>query len=101
MKSALDNPHVIRDYLCTECEAGRVIGPLDPSCHQNIHTNRFGVIPKSTPGKWRLIVDMSSPEGGSVNDGIREAWCSLSYAMVTDAAREITAYGSRKGCTVD
>ena len=93
MKSALDNPHVIRDYLRTECEAGRVLGPLDPSCHQDIHTSRFGVIPKSTPGKWRLIVDMSSPEGSSVNDGIREAWCSLSYATVTDAARGITAYG--------
>ena len=36
---------------------------------------------------------MSSPEGGSVNDGIKEPWFSLSYAMVTDAAREITAYG--------
>ena len=31
----------------------------------------FGVIPKGhTPGKWRLIVDLSSPKGGSVNDGI-------------------------------
>ena len=26
----------------------------------------FGVIRKSLPGKWRLIVDLSSPNGGSV-----------------------------------
>ena len=36
---------------------------------------------------------MLSPEDGSVNDGIKEPWRSLSYAMVTDAARGITAYG--------
>ena len=36
---------------------------------------------------------MSSLEGGSVNDGIKEPWCSLSYATVIDAACGITAYG--------
>ena len=90
MKSALDNPEVIRDYLRTELKE---VGPLHPEEHPEIHTSRFGVIPKSTPGKWRLIVDMSSPEGGSVNDGIQESWYSLSYATVMDAAQGITAYG--------
>ena len=36
---------------------------------------------------------MSSPEDGSINNGIKEPWCSLSYATVTDAACRITAYG--------
>ena len=36
---------------------------------------------------------MSSPEDGSINNGIKEPWCSLSYAKVTDAACMITAYG--------
>ena len=93
MKSARDNPQVVQDYLGTELKEGRIVGPLDPMEYPFIHTNRFGVIPKSTPGKWRLIVDMSSPEGGSVNDGIRDSWCSLSYATVTDATRGITSYG--------
>ena len=44
-------------------------------------------------GKWRLIVDMSHPEGSSVNDGVKKSWYSLSYATVTDAAHGITAYG--------
>ena len=93
MKSAGKNPQVIQDYLDTELKEGRIIGPLDPEEYPFIHTNRFGVIPKSTPGKWRLIVDLSSPEGGSVNDGIRDSWCSLSYVSVTDAIRGITLYG--------
>ena len=33
--------------------------------------SRFGVISKPhQPGKWRLITDLSSPKGASVNDGI-------------------------------
>lgn len=43
--------------------------------------SRFGVIPKShQPGKWRLIVDLSYPEGKSVNDGIDPNLMSLNYA---------------------
>ena len=34
-----------------------------------VHALKFGVIPKKhQPGKWRLIVDLSSPDGASVND---------------------------------
>lgn len=93
MKSAQDNPQVIRDYLATELQAGRILGPLDGEQYPYIQTSRFGVIPKSTPGKWRLIVDLSSPEGGSVNDGIQESRCSMTYVTVADAAQGITAYG--------
>ena len=93
MKSALDNPRMIQDYLRAEIKEGRIIGPLDPKEHPYIHLSRFGVIPKSMPGKWRLIVDMSSPDGGSVNDGIRDTWCSLSCTIVTDAACGLTSYG--------
>ena len=41
--------------------------PFDRSEVPEVHLNRFGVIPKSSqPGKWRLIVDLSHPEGKSV-----------------------------------
>ena len=36
---------------------------------------------------------MSSSEGSSVNDGIKEPWCSLFYATVIDTACGIIAYG--------
>ena len=94
MKSAVKNPQVIRDYLDAECRASRVMGPLSPADYPFVHTSRLGVIHKNTLGKWRLIVDMSSPEDGSVNDGIREAWCSLSYTTVDDAIQGITSYGA-------
>ena len=47
--------------------------------------NRFGVIPKGhNSGKWRLITDLSFSPGGSVNDGIDAAFCSMAYITVED-----------------
>ena len=42
-----------------------------------------GGVPRGhTPGKWRLIPDLSYPEGGSVNNGIRPELFSLRYTSV-------------------
>ena len=84
---------MVTEYLAKECAEGRVLGPLNCNDFPQVHTSRFGVIPKGSTGKWRLIVDMSSPEGRSVNDAIHEAWCSLNYVGTKDAAREIVARG--------
>ena len=37
---------------------------------------------KSKPGKWRLIIDLSTPNGHSLNDGIEKELCSLSYVSI-------------------
>ena len=48
-----------------------MIGTLVPADFPHIHVSRIGVIPKKhQAGKWRLIVDLSYPEGQSINDGI-------------------------------
>jgi len=54
----------------------------------DLHFSPFGVIPKKNrPGKWRLIVDLSAPEGLSVSDAINKEWCSLSYVSVDDVVK--------------
>ena len=43
----------------------------------------IGAIPKKhKPGKWRLIMDLSSPAGSSINDGISSEWSSISYVSI-------------------
>ena len=93
MLSALQNPHVVDEYMREEREKGRILGPVNPgSC--NLQVNRFGVIPKGhQTGKWRLILDLSHPEGSSVNDGINPSLCSLSYTSVDWAVRLVLAMG--------
>ena len=93
MPSAEERAEVVHEYLLTEVSAGRILGLLDPAEYPQVHTSRFGIIPKSTPGKWRLIVGMSSPDRVNVNDGIKEYLCSLSYMMIMDAAKGVAALG--------
>ena len=58
------------------------------------HINPFGVIPKkSKPAKWRLIVDLSSPHGPSVNDGVDKDLCSLSYVSIDHVVDGILRLG--------
>ena len=59
--------------------------PSGSAAAKACHVSPFGVIPKkSKPEKWRLIIDLSTPTGHSVNDGIEKELCSLSYVS-TDA----------------
>ena len=93
MKSATESTDVVEEYLFTEQAAGRVVGPLAPENVPFVQISPFGVIPKSEPGKWHLIVDLSSPEGKSVNDGICKELCSLSYVRVDDIVPVIQRLG--------
>ena len=94
MSSARDHPEPVWEYLQTEIEAGRVIGPLNRVLFPSVQISRFGVIPKrGQSNKWRLILDLSSPANASVNDGIFSDLCSLHYASVDDAAKIIYSLG--------
>ena len=73
MSSALLQPDVIDNYLLEEMEKDRIAGPFPTPPLTNFHTSRFGMIPwKHQPGKWCLILDLSSPNGSSVNNGREE-----------------------------
>ena len=93
MISATDHANVVRDYLAKECAEGRILGPFDPQYLPHVQVSPFGVIEKKERGKWRLILDLSSPEGFSVNDGISPDLCSLSYISVDDVAKIIAQLG--------
>ena len=67
---------MVSEYLAAECAEGKVLGPLDPKEWKEVMVSSIGAIPKGSGG-WRLIVDLSSPKGASVNEGIDTALCSL------------------------
>ena len=85
--SALLRPMAITNYLDTEVKEGRLFGPLPLDWTRGLHINRMGAVPKGhTHGRWRLITDLSYPEGGSVNEGIQPQLCSLHYTSVESVA---------------
>ena len=83
-------PFVIDSYLQSEVSSGRVAGPFSAPPFPSLHISRFGVIPKNNqPGKWRLILDLSSPVGHSVNDGIPKPPFTVQYVSVDAVIREL------------
>ena len=84
MSLAVKHPQVIDDYTAADKSQGRVgVVPKGSPIAKVCHVSPCGVIPKKAkPGKWRLIVDLSTPNGHSTNDGIEKDMCSLSYLSV-------------------
>ena len=87
------NPEVISHYLSQEVSLARMkVLPITHS--KDIHTSPIGAIPKKNkPGKWRLIVDLSSPTDHSVNDGISSEWSSVSYPTVDHLSSLVLSHG--------
>ena len=92
--SSLANPLVVTERITAENAAGRLLGPLSRDQSAKVHTSPVGLVPKShQSNKWRMICDLSSPSGYSVNDGIPPDLCSLQYASVDDAVRVLQHLG--------
>ncbi len=89
MPSATEHSSIVEEYLAGEVEAGRVAlaCTLQQAKALGIHCSPFDVIPKkSRLGKFRLILNLSAPEGASVNDGISKELASLSYVTLDEVA---------------
>ena len=89
-RSVFDNPATVDRYIADEVSTGRLVASTSPS----VRRNPIGIIPKPhQPGKFRLIVDLSAPQGFSINDGISPSLCSLEYVSADQAARMVAACG--------
>ena len=93
MKSAMEHPEIVSAYIAEEVALARM-EKVSNNFEHSVHVSPFGVIPKkSKPGHWRLITDLSSPHGHSVNDGIDKELCSLSYTSIDDVVNCILVLG--------
>ena len=75
------HPEVVEKYLEGKCHMGQLIGPFAQMDLPGMHHSPFGVIPKKGQNTWRLILNLSSPKGKSVNDSIDEELASISYVI--------------------
>ena len=67
---------------------------MSPCGQGEVQISPIGLIPKKNrPNKFRMIVDLSSPEGGSVNEGIQKEWSSVVYTSVDHLAILIGSMG--------
>ena len=96
LQAALSNmvsskSEIIEEYLARELSLGRMV---TQDSHEGIQISPLGIIPKKNkPGKYRLIVDLSSPPGVSVNDGIAPTFSSVCYPTVDNLASLVVSKG--------
>ena len=92
--SAYEHQSVVESYIEKEVLLGRMVHITDPSTLPCVHTSPFGVIPKKhRPGKWRLMVGFSAPDGHSVNDFIEKELSTLSYISIDNIAQVVLQLG--------
>jgi len=87
-------PHIISEHLSKEVRLNKMwCCPLG-SEPKGTQISPIGAIPKKNcPGKWRLITDLSSPAGKSVNDAISKELSSLKYTSVDHLSSLILSEG--------
>ena len=93
--SSRGNQQFVSAYLQSCCDAGETAGPFNVPPFEVFQCSGLGVIPKSN-GRFRLIHDLSSPLGSSVNDAIPRGPFSLEYDTVDSAIAHIMQLGP--GC---
>lgn len=90
--SSLCNSQFVSTYLDSCCVEGQTWGPFDSPPFTTYQCSGLGVIPKKN-GKFRVIHDLSSPQGSSVNDAIPPKDFSLQYESVDTAINYIMHLG--------
>ena len=68
-------------------------GPFREPPLGNFISSPLGLVPKKTPGQFRIIHDLSFPKGNSVNSHIPREWATVSYELLDDALKIIHHLG--------
>ena len=91
--SVRGNLPIVRQKIDRELQLGRVAGPFSTPPLPNLRCSPVGLVPKQAPGEFRLIHNLSSPLGNSVNDHIDPSAASVHYASFDDAVAMVTSLG--------
>ena len=72
LASAKAKPDIVNEKIKKELEEKWCVGPFDLKPFRMMQLSPLGLVEKKTPGTYRIIHHLFSPEGSSINDGIPE-----------------------------
>ena len=81
--SANPCPLAVTTRITSEVQRGCLIGPLPGNLASLVHVSPIGLVPKPHSTNFRMIVDLSSPHGFSVNEGIQRLCAPFSMHQST------------------
>ena len=91
--SSQDHQAIVSAFLQEQVQSGYILGPYSPDLCPGVICSSLGVVPKSSPGKFRIIVDLSSPKGHSINNNLCRHLTRVAYSSVEDATMLMQALG--------
>lgn len=94
-RSASENVEEVSAAIIKELDRGHTSGPFSRSPFQTFQCSPLGAVPKRD-GSTRIILDLSSPTGCSVNDGIPIEFFTVKYSQFDEAVSLVRAFG--RGC---
>jgi hypothetical protein len=59
------------------------------SSFATLRCSPLALIPKSVPGEFRLVLNLSYPPNNSVNDFMDEQFCTVRYSSVDEAVQMV------------
>lgn len=92
-KSAIEHPSVIQDFIAQGRELGRIAGPFPSPPFTHFVSSPLGVVPKSEPGKFRVIHDLSFPKSNSVNSMIPDGNSTVQYDSINNVTVLLRKFG--------
>ena len=80
--SAVDYPEDINTYLAEEIQYDAILGPYDTKPIKNLHISPMMTREKPNAPARRVIIDLSFPQGQSVNAGIpRDQYLTTPFVL--------------------
>lgn len=92
LMSARNNVNQVSEAIAKELSRGHTSGPFPFPPFPHTHCSPIGSAPKPD-GSVRLILDLSSPRGDSVNEGISQEEFSCKYSKFDDAVSIVLHLG--------
>ena len=91
--SARNNPDHVSEAIMKELSRGHTSGPFLSPPLSPFHCSPLGAVPKKD-GTFRIILDLSSPRGLSVNEGIPKDIYSVQYTSFDEAMILVRSVGT-------
>ena len=91
--SARSHQNNVSAAIAKEVSRGHTSGPFLCQPFPVLHCSPLGAVPKKD-NTYRIILDLSSPRGSSINDGIPPDICSVHYSRFDDAVDLVLQHGS-------
>ena len=93
-QSVFTNSKGVFTAIAKELQCGHTSGPFHQPPFDVTHVSPIGAVPKPD-GSIRLILDLSSPRGSSVNEGINPNEFACTYSRFDDAVHMVRYLGPR------